>query len=135
MVMSEFHLRKIDLDLKEKRKSVNSFLKKVCETNFRLWWKRRILKFFSRVFFSLAGPFFEMSCNVATPQKKAVKEMCSVYGILETKFSDFLWLLHMSLITHKTKIFRFRIIKLNSTLIQFCCHHFLWIMNISFTKL
>lgn len=36
MVMSEFHLRKIDLDLKEKRKSVNSFLKKVCETNFRL---------------------------------------------------------------------------------------------------
>ena len=35
MVMSEFHLRKIDLDLKEKRKSVNSF-KKVCETNFRL---------------------------------------------------------------------------------------------------
>lgn len=36
MVMSEFHLRKIDLDLKEKRKSVNSFSKKVCKTNFRL---------------------------------------------------------------------------------------------------
>lgn len=133
MVMSEFHLRKIDLDLKEKRKSVNSF-KKVCETNFRLWWKRRILKFFSRVFFSLTAPFFEMSRNVATPQKTAVKEMSSVCGVLETKFSDFLWLLHMSLITHKTKIFRFRI-KLNSNLIQFCCHHFLWIMNISFTKL
>ena len=34
MVMSEFHLMKIDLDLKEKRKSVNSFLKKGVRNKF-----------------------------------------------------------------------------------------------------
>lgn len=34
MVMSEFHLRKIDLDLKEKRKSVNYFLKKGVRNKF-----------------------------------------------------------------------------------------------------